>query len=201
MRDRFYIVDDFYGNPDKLVDAAFDAVEAVDSVGNYAGRMTDVAFMAPQIQDYLKQLLMEPSVESSTKLNGRIRFTQQGDSFKQHIHFDAGIHHRWSGVVYLSKEHPEVDGTCFWKHKRTGLEQVPLTHEGLEEQGWHTAKDLQKFLETEGVDESKWTKTMVVPYRYNRLVLFRPWVFHSPGPSFGDSLQSSRLVQTIFLRN
>jgi len=43
-----------------------------------------------------------------------------------------------------------------------------------------------------------WETTFTVPYKYNRLVLFRPWLFHSPGESFGDTLQSSRIVKTLF---
>jgi len=50
------------------------------------------------------------------------------------------------------------------------------------------------------MDESLWEIDMVVPYRYNRLVLFRPWLFHAPGDAFGNTLETSRIVQTFFLR-
>ena len=63
----------------------------------------------------------------------------------------------------------------------------------------NTKEKIKNLLEIEGVDDSYWKKTFSVPYKYNRLVLFRPWLFHSPGQAFGDSIESSRIVQTLFL--
>ena len=39
-----------------------------------------------------------------------------------------------------------------------------------------------------------------MPMRFNRLVLFRPLLWHSAGDGFGDSLANGRLVQLFFLR-
>ena len=46
---------------------------------------------------------------------------------------------------------------------------------------------------------SQFMFVLAIPYKYNRLVLFRPWMFHSPGVNFGDTLESCRKVQTLFL--
>lgn len=126
---------------------------------------------------------------------------KRDDSFKLHIHFDTEVKTVWAGVVYLSKNHPDIEGTSFWKHRRTGLEEIPRTDEGLSRYGWNSSQDVANFLRTEGKDESLWVKTLSVPYKYNRLVLFRPWLFYSPGKSFGNSLESSRMVQTLFFTN
>ena len=202
MRDRYIIIDDFYDNPDELVKVALSSMKEEDSpTGNYAGVMTTEAFFGPQHSEIFKQLTQEPSIGSSTNANGRLRFTRANDSFKMHIHFDVENTTRWAGVVYLSKEHPVTDGTCFWKHLRTGLEAAPNTVEGFAKHGWSSFTDFRTFLEEEGLDESLWEKTFTVPYKYNRLVLFRPWLLHSPGPSFGDTLESCRIVQTLFLGN
>ena len=202
MRDRYIIIDDFYDNPDELVKVALSSMNEENSpTGNYAGVMTTEAFFGPQHSEIFKQLTQEPSIGSSTNANGRLRFTRANDSFKMHIHFDVENTTRWAGVVYLSKEHPVTDGTSFWKHLRTGLEAAPNTVEGFAEHGWSSFTDFRKFLEEEGLDESLWEKTFTVPYKYNRLVLFRPWLLHSPGPSFGDTLESCRIVQTLFLGN
>lgn len=202
MRDRFIIVDDFYGNPDELVRVALNSLKEEDSpTGNYAGVMTTEYFLGPESREVFKSLTLEPSVNSSTNANGRLRFTRANDSFRFHIHYDVDVHTKWAGVVYLSKEHPKVDGTCFWRHKRTGMEVAPNTVEGFAKYGWSGYPDLKEFLETEGLDESLWEKTFAVPYKYNRLVLFRPWLLHSPGPAFGDTLDNCRVVQTIFLGN
>lgn len=202
MLNRYIIIDDFYNDPDELVRVALNSVSAEDSPsGNFAGLMTTQAYLGEQQRDIFQKLTLEPSINSSTNANGRIRFTKENDTFKFHIHYDVDMQTKWAGVVYLSKEHPKTDGTCFWRHLRTGLEMAPNTAEGFAKYGWRDFNDLKNFLEAEGLDESLWEKTFSIPYKYNRLVLFRPWLLHSPGPSFGDSLETSRKVQTIFLGN
>ena len=110
----------------------------------------------------------------------------------------------WTGGVYLSKDHPDVDGTCFWKHRRSGLEVAPTTLDGATKHGWDSFEDLDSTINDGGRDESLWEKTFTIPYRFNRLVLFRPWQFHSHGPAFGNSTESGKsdksekVVQTLF---
>jgi len=156
MLNRYYIVDDFFNNPEQLVEAAIESVEENSPGGNYAGIMTPTAFLGEPQRDIFQRLTLEPSINSSTDANGRIRFTKAQDSFKQYIHFDAGTKTKWAGVIYLSKDHPAVDGTSFWKHLRTGLEEIPKTVEGFKKYGWNSKEDLKHFLETDGVDESLW---------------------------------------------
>ncbi len=202
MINRYIIVDDFYNDPDTLVKVALSTMKEEESpIGNYAGVMTTDTYLAEQHRDIFQKLTLEPSINSSTNANGRIRFTKANDSFKFHIHYDVDVQTKWAGVVYLSKDHPKTEGTCFWRHLRTGLEIAPNTVEGFAKYGWRNFHDLKAFLETEGLDESLWEKTFSIPYKYNRLVLFRPWLLHSPGPAFGDTLENSRKVQTIFLGN
>lgn len=202
MRDRFIIVDDFFNNPDELVQTAIDTMVEEDSpTGGYAGVMTTQYFLGEPMREVFQKLTLEPSLNSSTNANGRLRFTRENDSFKFHIHYDVDMKTKWAGVVYLSKEHPKVDGTSFWRHKRTGLEIAPNTVEGFKQYGWENFTDLKNFLETEGLDESLWEKTFTIPYKYNRLVLFRPWLLHSPGPAWGDRLDNCRIVQTLFFGN
>lgn len=202
MLNRYIIVDDFYNDPDELVRVALSTMREEDSPsGGYAGVMTTQAFLGQQLRDTFQKLTMEPSINSSTNANGRLRFTRENDSFKFHIHYDVDMTTKWAGVVYLSKNHPRTEGTNFWRHLRTGLEVAPNTVEGFAKYGWKDFHDLKAFLETEGLDESLWEKTFSIPYKYNRLVLFRPWLLHSPGPAFGDSLENCRIVQTLFLGN
>lgn len=201
MLNRYFIIDDFYACPDDIVEAAIDSVDDKALRGNFAGIMTSKAFLGPEQRDLFLRLLNEPTIDSATELNGRIRFSRENEPYRQDIHFDGGRNTKWSGVIYLSKEHPKVEGTIFWKHLKTGLEAIPRTIEGLAKFGWSTYEDLKAFLDRDGTDQSQWEKTLSIPYRYNRLVLFRPWLFHSPGVAFGETLRSSRMVQTLFLGN
>lgn len=200
MQNRYIIVDDFYDDPDGLVELATESIQNEELPrGNYAGVMTTSPFLGDSIRDALSKLTLEPVINSATNANGRIRFTREGDPFKFHIHYDVDANTKWAGVVYLSKDHPKVDGTTFWKHLRTDLEIAPNTPEGFAKYGWKDFRDLRTFLETEGLDESLWKKTLTIPYKYNRLVLFRPWLLHSPGPAFGDTIENCRKIQTLFL--
>jgi hypothetical protein len=201
MINRYYIIDDFYNDPDELVRVSLESAINFGSNGNFAGVMTSQAFLSIHQRDLFQKLLLEPSIDSSTQLNGKVRFTKEGDPYKQNIHFDGGFDTKWSGVVYLSKNHPNVDGTAFWKHKKSGLEEIPRTEAGLAKVGLNSREGIKNLLEKDGIDETQWEKTLAVPYRYNRLVLFRPWLFHSPGVAWGNTLQTSRIVQTIFLGN
>lgn len=196
--ERMYIVDGFYKNPEQIRDYALSMHRNSETQGNYAGVMTSDNFLTQEHIDTISQLVGH-YVTPSTVFTGKFRFTKEGDQYKQDIHFDPGDNNcAWAGVVYLTPDVVSTDGTTFWKHKRTGLESIPRTLEGINQHGWKDERDLKVFLDTEGMDHSYWDKTMSVPYKYNRLVLFRPWMFHSPGPAFGDTIENSRLVQTFF---
>jgi hypothetical protein len=39
---------------------------------------------------------------------------------------------------------------------------------------------------------------MTVPMRFNRLLLLRPWLWHTAGPGFGQTLEDGRLVYLMF---
>ena len=142
MINRYIIVDDFYNEPDELVRVAMASLREEDSpTGNYAGVMTTQSFFGDQHRDIFNKLTLDTSLDSSTNANGRLRFTKANDTFKMHIHYDVENTTQWAGVVYLSKNHPPTDGTCFWRHLRTGLEAAPNTIEGFAKHGWRNFKD------------------------------------------------------------
>lgn len=196
--DTFHIVDNFYKDPDQIRELAKSWNKEESTNGNYAGIMTHNAFLTQEHLDILSKLIGN-KVVPSTQFTGKFRFTKQGEVGSQDIHFDPGDNQCcFAGVCYLSPNVPDnTEGTVFWRHKRTGLESIPRTQEGLDE---HQFGDLKTFLDTEGVDYSKWDRVLTIPYKYNRMVLFRPWLFHSPGAGFGNDLDTSRLVQTFFLK-
>jgi len=54
------------------------------------------------------------------------------------------------------------------------------------------------IIEQDSLDESKWECVMRVPMRFNRLILLRPWLWHTAGPAFGDRPENGRLVFLLF---
>ena len=194
---RYIIVDDFYANPDQIRNYALSVEKEEETNGNYAGKMTNSSFITQEHLQAFKDIIGQ-EVYPSTSLTGKFRFTSESDPLKQDIHFDPGDNNCcWAAVAYLTPN-VEADGTYFWQHNKTGLTEIPRTLEGIQQYGWNDTDDLKVFLETEGCDHSLWKKTLTIPYKYNRLVLFRPWLFHSPGPAFGTTPEDNRLIQTFF---
>ena len=56
----------------------------------------------------------------------------------------------------------------------------------------------KKILEKDAGDRSKWELLTTVPMRFNRLVLLRPWLWHTSGPGFGNSVENGRLIYVMF---
>ena len=61
----------------------------------------------------------------------------------------------------------------------------------------HGFESIGALLESDGRDMTKWEHLMTVPMRFNRLILYRPWLWHSAGESFGENLENGRLVQLM----
>ena len=197
IKEQFIIVDDFYKQPKDVRNFALTMSKEPESSGNYAGIMTTDQFLTREHLDVISNVVGH-QVTPSTGFTGKFRFTNATDKYVQDIHFDPGDNNCvWAGVCYLTPIDFSVDGTIFWRHNRTGLTSIPLTLDGLTKHGF-SPDTLKDFLNTDGVTHSMWTKTFAVPYQFNRLVLFRPWMFHSPGVGFGKTINDSRVVQTFF---
>lgn len=69
MLNRYFIVDDFYQDPDRLVDAALTAQRDAASRGNYAGVMTKDSFLSNAQRDFFEKLLQQSPINASTELN------------------------------------------------------------------------------------------------------------------------------------
>lgn len=200
MFNRVLIIDDFYKNPEEIVDVALTSpIEEAAPYGHAQGMLTTRFFLGESLRELFQKLTLEASALTSAEANGKILFSQHNTPSSPRVYSDPGLKSIWTGVIYLSKhDEPEVDGTCFWRHLPTGLETGPTTYQDLQKHGWSSPQDFNAWMDSEGSDPTLWEKTWSVPYRFNRLVLFRPWQFHSHGPAFGDSLASSRKVQTLY---
>ena len=74
-----------------------------------------------------------------------------------------------------------------------------MTHGEQQAMGVRSFQDvLEKVIRPDGNDPTKWERIMQVPMRFNRLVMFRPWLWHNAGPGFGDKLENARLVYLLF---
>ena len=60
------------------------------------------------------------------------------------------------------------------------------------QEAWHTT------VYGSGLNRDEWTRYMLCPMKYNRLIIFRTYLWHSHNYNFGDSMENGRLVQLFF---
>jgi hypothetical protein len=100
----------------------------------------------------------------------------------------------WVGVIYLSRAEDCSGGTTFYRHKGLRSDRSPVTQAQLEEEG---VADVAALLQRDGNNPDQWEFLMTVPMRFNRMVLYRPWFWHSAGEAFGDRAENGRLIQLL----
>ena len=130
---------------------------------------------------------------------GLCRIALEGDHGRGGVHVDDC---HWSGIYYLSEDADCVGGTDFYRHRETGAEHAPYRKEHLKRWGVESYEAFtQNISGPQAKDPSKWEHLMQVPMKFNRLVLFRPWLWHNAGPGFGSDMETGRLIHTLFFNN
>lgn len=190
------IVDDFLDNAQDLREAGLRLTyPPVD--GNFPGRNSHERINIQGLDQQVSKLVGEPLVAlSPSQAHGKFRIATAGDTGRAKVHVDAS---HWSGILYLSRPEDCRGGTEFFRHLPTNTERGPYNDQEAQAMGHASAKQMiADILERDTLDDSKWELTMRVPMRFNRLVLLRPWLWHTAGEAFGDSLQNGRLVYLMF---
>lgn len=109
---------------------------------------------------------------------------------RAYIHSDRSSG-SWTCVAYLS-EHEEESGTQFYRHRQTGLFEMPTF---AEMEGREEFDELKKDMIHGGYAE--WKKTHFVCAQFNSAVIFHAPLFHSRFPlhGIGDGKpENSRMV-------
>jgi len=194
------IADDVYTDPEGVRAAALRLSYAAPENGaNYAGRNSSAKLLMDDTDRMLSWVAGEPLKGAEDRAHGALRLTLAGDRGRYRVHVDVGV--EWSGVLYLNRPEQCQGGTIFYRHHATGTERAPVSAEELARCRFATAQQaLDRILGEDSNDETKWDQLTTVPMRFNRLVLFRPWLWHSGTAGFGDSPETGRLVQLFFLR-
>lgn len=190
------VVDDFLPDAEAFRDAAL-RLTYPEQEGAFPGRNSLERLEIPGLPDYISQLTGERLKPMSPPGSyAKFRITLASDVGRGRVHVDPGY---WSGILYLSRPEDCRGGTDFFRHRRTGTERRPMTADEVAALGYATYEDSHRdIIERDGLDESAWETTMTVPMRFNRLVLLRPWLWHTAGRGFGDSIENARLVYLMF---
>lgn len=198
MQLSYLVVDDFLDNPDELRAAAL-KLDYAELQGAFPGRNSwqriNVDGMTEQVSRLVNERLEPISPLAS---HAKCRITLAHDEGFANVHID---HSYWSGILYLSRPEDCRGGTDFFRHIETGTDQAPLSRDQLAAMGYASFDDMfDNLIKRDTNDPDKWEHLMRVPMRYNRLVLLRPWLWHTAGPGFGDSLDNGRLVYLMFYK-
>lgn len=197
FRKNLIVVDNFYKDPDAVRNFALGVEYQEDKVRNWPGRDSEHEHGKEELTRLCSEIVGEELTTKSCNKCSYFRRTKVGQYGTQDVHFDPNPGLVWAGVIYLTPTFHPTGGTKFWKHKRTGWEFAPGMAEA-ERYGIQTHDDMVNFFNIEGKDRSKWIETDNIAFKYNRLVMFNPFMWHSNGEWFGTDDESARLVQLLF---
>ena len=200
MPTSFIVVDDFLDDPYVLRDTAL-GLSYPEVNSTYPGRNSVQRIDLDGLNKEVSRLVGEPLVPMTQgQAHGKCRIALASDVGTAGVHTD-GSH--WSGILYLSRPEDCRGGTDFFRHIPTNTERAPYNdQESAEKFGAPSAKQwVADLLERDTSDASKWERTMRIPMRFNRLLLLRPWLWHTAGESFGDKPENGRLVYLMFFRS
>jgi hypothetical protein len=191
------IVDDFLSDPHgfRRKALALDFDPALKK-GNYPGIMSSEALPIAGLDAAASAragVKLQPAAGTTHQF---CRLTLKGDTGRSGVHIDPAF---YSGILYLNLPDQCRGGTDFFRHKPTGLDGVPTTDMALAATGYGDINALiEEVVNADTHKPARWEKTMTVPMRFNRLILFSPWLFHNAAPGFGDSRETGRLVHLMF---
>ncbi|RZA33871.1 MAG: hypothetical protein EOP92_18575 [Lysobacteraceae bacterium] len=190
------VVDDFLDNAVALREAAL-RLTYPPQEGMFPGRNSVERIDIEGLAEQVSNLVGEPlQAMPPPQAHGKSRITLARDVGKAKVHVDAA---HWSGILYLSRPEDCRGGTEFFRHLPTSTDRAPYDDVEARASGYASAKAMTtQVLESDSTDDSKWEMTMRVPMRFNRLVLLRPWLWHTAGENFGDSPGNGRLVYLMF---
>lgn len=190
------IVDDFFDGAPQLREAALGLTYPPQD-GAFPGRNSLQRITIDGLVERVSGLVNEPlKLMSPPESHAKCRITLAADKGRAKVHVDRAY---WSGILYLSRPEDCRGGTEFFRHRRTGTDRGPVNQQELAAMGFSSMAELHReIIEKDSNDDSKWELTMQAPMRFNRLVLLRPWLWHTAGPAFGDRLENGRLVYLMF---
>lgn len=190
METDLIIVDNFYTDPVAVVEYAKN-MEWFDDYGNHPGLRTKEE-QHESVFNAMSNIIQSAggNITNWSDMTYNGCFNLCNKDAHTWIHADTG--NTWASVVYLTPDAPSNAGTGIFKHKATGLDQVPTDANG------NIDEDKLAFIYKDANDWSKWEMTDYVANKFNRLVVYRGKLFHTAINYFGNDFTDGRMHQTFF---
>lgn len=196
------VVDEFYENPDEVrrLACGLDFPEPAAPTP-FPGRNSRQRLLVPDLDELVSGIVGEAVSGNLALDHGRCRISLDGEDARRMflVHVDPDAY--WAGILYLTRPEFCKGGTELYRHLPTATDRCPLYPHELARSGassYFEAAD--KIIQSDSKDLGKWELLTTLPMRFNRLVLIRPWLWHTAGPSFGRDLEDGRLVQLFFFK-
>ncbi len=196
MYQSLIVIDDFYPDPEEVRRTALGyEYPEVSGPRTFPGRNSRQKHLPRGMDQAVSQGLGarvagDPNPEAT---HGKFRITLAADKSRYLVHADP-TQLDWVGVIYLNPPGQVRGGTAFFRHKGLNSDRTPMSQEELAVYG---PSSIGELLRQDGNDPDKWQHLMTLPMRFNRLILYRPWSWHSADEAFGSGLDDGRLIQLV----
>jgi len=177
---RFFIVDNFYQNPDEVREFALN-VEYKSDIRWYKGLRSVVPYRPKGLKEAFEKIIGEEIFNfENHDYNGCFQITTAEDP--QVYHYDL---QKWAAMIYLTPNAPLESGTRLHQSKLNGTRHS-------------TDNDSSGAFAGGFYDSTKFDVTDSAANIYNRLVIMDARCIHSAGPYFGQGIEDGRLTHLFF---
>lgn len=177
---RFFIVDNYYQNPDEIRNFALTQVEYEKDLRWYKGLRSKTVYRPEGMKESFEHIIGEKIHDFESGYNGVFQIMMSDDP--QVYHFDT---QKWAAMIYLTPNAPLESGTRLHRSKINGTRH-------------RDDPDANYAFQGDFYDSTKFDISDSAANIYNRLVIMDAGCFHSAGPYFGNSPQIGRLTHLFF---
>ena len=194
--DEIYVIDSLLRNPHYMRQLGLEAdYPEPPELQWYPGLNSRQSHPIPELDELMGDITGEAVKPFERNVHGIFRLCLEGQVGKGGVHIDWS---QWTGVYYLTLDEHAQGGTDFFRHRPSGTLRAPVYPEDWDAWEFDTADALwNDVIRPHTNDASKWERVRHVPMKFNRLVLFRPWLWHNAGAGFGDRAENGRLIYVL----
>lgn len=190
MINTYHVIDDFCDHADRVRESALEAgfstwLPKQGAIGS--SRYNGVGFWA----DHAHMLASLATVMGTHVLPNtlflRVSLPEDEGAY---VHSDRTMG-AYTCVAYLSHHDDDTYGTAFYRHRATGLTEMPPIGEVMNDPRY---AQLREDMTSGG--EKEWEQTDFVGGKYNRAVIFHAPLFHAriPHTGLGTHFEDGRMV-------